>query len=48
MGALNRCPPVSDRDELPDTSSILGLDDDASIFNHVATLIGRADLEVEL
>lgn len=39
---------VSDEDELPDTASILGLDDDAAIFNHVARLVGRSDLQVEL
>lgn len=39
---------VSDHDELPDRSSILGLDDDATLFNYVVRLIGRADLEVEL
>lgn len=39
---------ISSEDEIPDRSSILGLDDDAAIFNHVARLIGRPDLEVEL
>lgn len=39
---------VSQQDEIPDHSSILGLDDDASIFNYVARLIGRPELEVEL
>ena len=39
---------ISAEDELPDTASILGLDDDVSIFNHVARLVGREDLEVEL
>lgn len=39
---------VSHDDELPDKASILGLDDDAAIFNHVAAVIGREDLAVEL
>ncbi len=39
---------VFDEDELPDTEGILGLDDDAAVFNHVATLIGRADLIIKM
>lgn len=39
---------VSTHDEIPDTDTILGLDDDAAVFNHVAKLVGRADLLVEL
>ncbi len=38
---------ISEEDELPDRESILGLDDDASIFNHVVRLIGRPDLQVD-
>lgn len=39
---------ISDDDEIPDTASILGLDDDAAIFNHVAQMVGRSDLQVDL
>jgi hypothetical protein len=39
---------VSTEDLLSDTESILGLDDDAAVFNHVAAKVGRGDLRVEL
>lgn len=39
---------ISTDDELPDTESVLGLDDDAAIFNHVAALVGRKDLTIQL
>ncbi len=39
---------VSTDDEIADTASILGLDDDAAIFNDVVTKIGRGDLAVDL
>lgn len=39
---------VSHEDEFPDLGSILGLDDDAAIFNYVVHLIGRPELEVQL
>lgn len=38
---------VSNNDEVPDTGSVLGLDDDAAIFNHVARQLGRDDLVIE-
>lgn len=38
---------VSNNDEVPDTSGVLGLDDDAAVFNHVARLIGRPDLLID-
>lgn len=38
---------ISTQDEISDTSSILGLDDDAAIFNHVVGRIGRSDLKVD-
>jgi uncharacterized membrane protein YkvA (DUF1232 family) len=39
---------ISTEDELPDRESILGLDDDAEIFNYVAELVGHGELKVEL
>jgi len=39
---------ISNNDELPDTGGVLGLDDDAAIFNHVTRLIGREDLVIDL
>lgn len=39
---------VSTDDEIADTASILGLDDDAAIFNYVVTKIDRGDLAVDL
>lgn len=38
---------VSTDDEIADTAGILGLDDDAAIFNYVALRVGRHDLVVE-
>ncbi|MEZ4228819.1 MAG: hypothetical protein R3B89_06630 [Polyangiaceae bacterium] len=37
---------VSEQDEYPDTETILGLDDDVSVFNHVVALLGRDDLRM--
>ena len=39
---------VADDDAEPDTQSILGLDDDLAVFNHVATQIGEPDLRIEM
>jgi len=39
---------ISAEDETPDMQSILGLDDDAHLFNYVAHNVARPDLEVEL
>jgi len=38
---------ISDTDELPDMETILGLDDDVLVFNHVVALVGRPDLSIE-
>lgn len=38
---------VSHEDARPDLSGVLGLDDDAAVFNHVARAIGRLDLIVD-
>lgn len=37
---------VSQDDEYPDTDTILGLDDDVSVFNHVIEQLGRSDLRM--
>lgn len=37
---------VSQDDEYPDTDTILGLDDDVSVFNHVIEQLGRSDLKM--
>lgn len=39
---------ISTEDEMPDTESVLGLDDDAAVFNYVARLVGRKDLTIQL
>ncbi|MEZ4376137.1 MAG: hypothetical protein R3B07_35355 [Polyangiaceae bacterium] len=37
---------VASDDEYPDTETILGLDDDISVFNHVVEQLGRSDLRM--
>ncbi|MGE0326388.1 MAG: hypothetical protein AB7S68_28930 [Polyangiaceae bacterium] len=37
---------VAQDDEYPDTETILGLDDDISVFNHVVEQLGRSDLRM--
>jgi hypothetical protein len=39
---------ISTNDEHPDTETVLGLDDDALIFNYAMDRIGRADLRIDL
>ncbi len=39
---------IDDEDVEPDTTSVLGLDDDAEVLNYVLETIGRADLTVEV
>lgn len=39
---------ISTDDVHPDTETVLGLDDDAFIFNHVVQRIGRSDLLIDL
>lgn len=39
---------ISEGDLEPDTSSVLGLDDDVAVLNFVLDTIGRADLKVEV
>ncbi|MCP4406693.1 MAG: hypothetical protein GY807_02840 [Gammaproteobacteria bacterium] len=39
---------IDDKDVEPDTTSVLGLDDDAEVLNYVLHSIGRADLRVEV
>ena len=38
---------IADDDAEPDTQSILGLEDDLAVFNHVVTHIGAPDLRIE-
>lgn len=38
---------ISSADERPDDQSCTGLDDDVLVFNHVARLLGRADLVID-
>ena len=38
---------VSTQDVNPDTQTVLGLDDDASVLNHVLRTIGRTDLLID-
>ena len=38
---------VSSNDVNPDTETVLGLDDDASVMNHVAELLGRPELTID-
>jgi uncharacterized membrane protein YkvA (DUF1232 family) len=38
---------ASDDDAIPDTGSVLGLDDDVAVFNAMVRRIGRADLEID-
>ena len=39
---------VSTQDVNPDTETVLGLDDDASVLNYVLETIGRTDLLIDL
>ena len=38
---------ASDDDAIPDTGSVLGLDDDVAIFNAMVRRIGRPELEID-
>ena len=38
---------ISHEDEVPDTTSVLGLEDDTAVFNHVMDLLGRNDMKVD-
>ncbi|WP_437737333.1 YkvA family protein [Sorangium sp. So ce1335] len=38
---------VANTDAVPDTSGVLGLDDDMAVFNAMVRRIGRADLEID-
>lgn len=39
---------ISDEDQLGDTASILGLDDDVAVFNHAVRALGREKLVLDM